>query len=152
SPLIALMKDQVDALVAKGIPATLINSTVPWDEQRERIDGMRTGRWKLVYVAPERFRAESFINALRGVEVSLFAVDEAHCLSQWGHNFRPDYLRLGKALERIGRPQCVALTATATPVVRQDILDVLGLREPFEVVSGFSRPNLSLAITPVEKK
>ena len=152
SPLIALMKDQVDALVAKGIDATLINSTVPWEEQKERLDGMREGRWKLVYVAPERFRAESFLNALKGVEVSLFAVDEAHCLSQWGHDFRPDYMRLGKSLDRIGRPQCVALTATATPVVRQDILEVLRLREPFEVVSGFSRPNLSLAITAVEKK
>ena len=113
---------------------------------------MRSGRWKLVYVAPERFRAESFLNALKGVEVSLFAVDEAHCLSQWGHDFRPDYMRLGKALDRIGRPQCVALTATATPVVRQDILEVLKLQDPFEVVSGFSRPNLSLAITQVEKK
>jgi ATP-dependent DNA helicase RecQ len=88
---------------------------------------------------------------LEGVEVSLFAIDEAHCLSQWGHDFRPDYMRLGKALEKIGRPQCVALTATATPIVRQDILTVLGLREPFERVSGFSRPNLSLTITAVDK-
>jgi len=152
SPLIALMKDQVDALVEKGIPATLINSTVPWEEQRERLHGMRNGAYKLVYVAPERFRAESFLRALDGVEVSLFAVDEAHCLSQWGHDFRPDYMRLGRALEAVGRPQCVALTATATPVVREDILKVLGLREPFEVVSGFSRPNLSLAITAVDKK
>jgi ATP-dependent DNA helicase RecQ len=152
SPLIALMKDQVDALVAKGIPATLINSTVAWEDQKERLDGMRTGRYKLVYVAPERFRAESFLSALKGVEVSLFAVDEAHCLSQWGHDFRPDYMRLGKALDKIGRPQCVALTATATPVVRADILEVLKLREPFEVVSGFARPNLSLGITQVEKK
>ncbi len=152
SPLIALMKDQVDALVDKGIAATVINSSIPWPEQRERLEGMREGRWKLVYVAPERFRAESFLRALEGVEISLFAVDEAHCLSQWGHDFRPDYLRLGRALEAVGRPQCIALTATATPVVRQDILQVLGLRDPFEVVSGFSRPNLSLAITAVEKK
>ncbi|BCX49498.1 ATP-dependent DNA helicase recQ family [Haloferula helveola] len=152
SPLIALMKDQVDALVAKEIPATLINSTVAWEEQKDRLNGMRDGRYKLVYVAPERFRAESFLRALEGVEVSLFAVDEAHCLSQWGHDFRPDYLRLGKALRKIGKPQCVALTATATPAVRADILEVLGLENPFEVVSGFSRPNLSLAITAVDKK
>ncbi len=151
SPLIALMKDQVDALEARGIPATLINSTLSWPEQKERLDGMRGGAYKLVYVAPERFRAESFLRALDGVEISLFAIDEAHCLSQWGHDFRPDYMRLGRVLEKIGRPQCVALTATATPVVREDILKTLGLREPFERVSGFSRPNLSLAISQVDK-
>ncbi len=152
SPLIALMKDQVDALLEKGIAATMINSTLSYAEQRERISRMRAGEFKLVYIAPERFRSESFMSALREVEVSLFAVDEAHCLSQWGHDFRPDYMRLGRSLEALGSPQCVALTATATPVVRQDILAVLNLRQPFEIVEGFSRPNLSLSITAVEKK
>ncbi|MEI6655262.1 MAG: ATP-dependent DNA helicase RecQ, partial [Verrucomicrobiota bacterium] len=134
----------------RGIEATLSNSTLSWPEQKERLDGMRNGAYKLVYVAPERFRAESFLSALAGVEVSLFAVDEAHCLSQWGHDFRPDYLRLGKALEKLGHPQCVAFTATATPIVREDITSVLGLRDPFEQVSGFSRPNLALTITAVD--
>lgn len=151
SPLIALMKDQVDALSEREIPATLINSSLSWDEQQRRLDAMRRGEFKMVYVAPERLRAASFMRAMEGIEVSLFAVDEAHCLSQWGHDFRPDYLRLGKALQQLGRPQCVALTATATPVVRRDIREVLRLRDPFEQVSGFARPNLSLAIRPVDK-
>ncbi|MDA7872279.1 ATP-dependent DNA helicase [Akkermansiaceae bacterium] len=151
SPLIALMKDQVDALKERGVAVTLINSTLTWNEQKERLDGMKNGDYRLVYIAPERFRASSFMSALSDVKIEMVAIDEAHCLSQWGHDFRPDYMRLGKALEEMGRPQCVALTATATPIVREDIRGVLNLREPFESISGFERPNLSFTITPVEK-
>jgi ATP-dependent DNA helicase RecQ len=151
SPLIALMKDQVDALLERGVSVTLINSTLTWTEQKERLDGMKNGAYQLVYVAPERFRASSFMNALSDVTIEMVAIDEAHCLSQWGHDFRPDYMRLGKALEDLGRPQCIALTATATPVVREDISKVLKLRDPFETISGFERPNLSITITSVEK-
>ena len=151
SPLIALMKDQVDALEERGVAVTLINSTLTWNEQKERLDGMKNGAYRLVYIAPERFRASSFMSALSDVKIEMVAIDEAHCLSQWGHDFRPDYMRLGRALEEMGRPQCVALTATATPIVREDIRGVLNLREPFESISGFERPNLSFTITPVEK-
>lgn len=151
SPLIALMKDQVDGLEKRGVPVTLINSTLSWEEQRERLDGMKRGDYSLVYIAPERFKAGSFMSALKDVKVTMVAIDEAHCLSQWGHDFRPDYMRLGNALDALGRPQCIALTATATPVVRDDIRKVLKLRDPFERISGFERPNLSFTITPVEK-
>ena len=146
SPLIALMKDQVDGLVEKGVPATMINSTLSLEEQNERLRGLENGKYKLVYVAPERFRSQSFIETLGRVSLSLFAVDEAHCLSQWGHDFRPDYVRLGDALEKLGNPQTAAFTATATPDVRADILKHLKLRDPFVSISGFERPNLSLKV------
>ncbi|MDX2225968.1 MAG: RecQ family ATP-dependent DNA helicase [Verrucomicrobiae bacterium] len=149
SPLIALMKDQVDALTRRGIEACLINSTLSPGEQRERIGDMREGRFKLVYIAPERFRHRSFVEALARTRISFVAVDEAHCVSQWGHDFRPDYLGIGRALEALGRPPVVALTATATPDVREDILLQLGLREAREFVAGFERPNLSLSVAEV---
>jgi ATP-dependent DNA helicase RecQ len=147
SPLIALMKDQVDALVRRGVAATVINSTIGQDEQRARIAAMRRGEWKLVYIAPERFRQRAFVEALKSADIALFAVDEAHCISQWGHDFRPDYQRLGEALEMLGRPQVVALTATATPEVRADIVRQLGFTDHEECISGFARPNLSLNVT-----
>ena len=152
SPLIALMKDQVDALAARDLPATFINSSIDFDEQTARIRGVGQGRYKLVYVAPERFRSERFIEALQQARISLFAIDEAHCISQWGHDFRPDYLRLRASIERIGRPQVVALTATATPHVRADIIEQLHLREPRAFVSGFDRPNLTIKVIQTQKE
>jgi RecQ family ATP-dependent DNA helicase len=152
SPLIALMKDQVDALRARGLPATFVNSSIDFEEQKSRIAGVRRGEFKLVYVAPERFRSSHFVETMRGVDVSLFAVDEAHCVSTWGHDFRPDYLRLKSSAEQIGRPQIVALTATATPHVRADIIEQLGLREPRAFVSGFDRPNLGLRVAHTQKE
>src|SRR5215212_5017567 len=149
SPLIALMKDQVDALQRRGISATLINSTLSPGEQHERIRALARGEFKLVYIAPERFRSRSFLEALGQSTIALFAVDEAHCLSMWGHDFRPDYFRLAAVLDKLGRPQVAAFTATATPEVRQDILQHLRLRDPREFVAGFARPNLRLLITPV---
>jgi ATP-dependent DNA helicase RecQ len=152
SPLIALMKDQVDALRARGLPATFINSSLDFEEQKERIAGVRRGDFKLLYVAPERFRSNHFVETLRRAEISLFAIDEAHCISQWGHDFRPDYLRLKSFREAIGSPQTVALTATATPYVRADIIEQLSLSDPRAFVSGFDRPNLSIGVVHTEKE
>ncbi|MFN0108795.1 MAG: RecQ family ATP-dependent DNA helicase [Blastocatellia bacterium] len=150
SPLIALMKDQVDTLNARQISATVINSSISFDQQMSRMRAMADGQFRLVYVAPERFRNERFIEALKDVQVSLFAVDEAHCISQWGHDFRPDYLRLRSAVETIGqngnKPRVIALTATATPKVRGDISVQLGLENPASFIAGFDRPNLALRV------
>ena len=152
SPLIALMKDQVDALQARQLPATFINSSIPEREQWSRIEGLRRGQFKLVYVAPERFRSRRFLEALQSISVSLLAVDEAHCISTWGHDFRPDYLRLKKVIPLLGKPQTLALTATATPYVRSDIIQQLGLLNPEAFVSGFDRPNLTIDVVHTEKE
>ncbi len=152
SPLIALMKDQVDALHARGLPATFINSSIDFEEQKARIGALRRGAYKLVYVAPERFRSAHFVDAIKDAGISLFAVDEAHCISQWGHDFRPDYLRLKSFIEQVGRPQIIALTATATPHVRADIIEQLSLRAPRAFVSGFDRPNLSINVVHTQKE
>jgi ATP-dependent DNA helicase RecQ len=152
SPLIALMKDQVDALRTRGLPATFINSSIDPTEQRTRIEALRRAQFKLVYVAPERFRSSRFVEALQSVGISLFAVDEAHCISTWGHDFRPDYLRLRSVIKSLGGVQTLALTATATPYVRSDIIEQLGLRKPQAFVSGFDRPNLSIDVVHTEKE
>ncbi len=142
SPLIALMKDQAEALEQFNIPATFINSSLSWPEQRQRLDGIRRGAYKIVLVAPERFKSDSFMNAIDGLPIGLFAIDEAHCISQWGHDFRPDYLTLDQVRTALGEPTTLALTATATPDVQNDIAGQLDLEEPQIVVSGFERPNL----------
>ncbi len=146
SPLIALMKDQVDSLGQKGIPAALLNSTLSLNEQTERLQDIAAGKYQLVYVAPERLRSNRFLEAIRATPIQLLAIDEAHCISQWGHDFRPDYARLGKFREWLGDVQTVALTATATPRVREDIVEVLHLRRPKQFMSGFARPNLDLGV------
>lgn len=152
SPLIALMKDQVDALRARGLPATFINSSISEAEQRARIESVRRGEYKLIYVAPERFRSSRFTAALSSINISLFAVDEAHCVSTWGHDFRPDYLRLKNVIASLGNTRTLALTATATPYVRSDIVEQLGLQDPQTFVSGFDRPNLSIAVIHTQRE
>ncbi len=147
SPLIALMKDQVDALNQRGVPATLLNSTLDQAEQFQRMAEIEAGLHSLVYVAPERFRSGRFLALMARIRPVLLAVDEAHCISQWGHDFRPDYARLGEARRRIGSPPCVALTATATDNVRRDIAEQLELRDPGLFITGFDRPNLRYAVT-----
>ena len=146
SPLIALMKDQVDSLSARGISAALINSSLSASEQASRLQAVASGHYQLVYVAPERLRNQRFLEAIRATPIQLLAVDEAHCISQWGHDFRPDYTRIGKFRELLGGVQTVALTATATPKVRQDIIDVLHIKRAKQFMSGFARPNLHFGV------
>lgn len=148
SPLISLMKDQVDALGAKGIAAAFVNSTLTNGQISDRMARAARGEIKMLYMAPERFDAGSTAEQLRRAGVSLLAIDEAHCISQWGHDFRPSYLRMRAVREALGDPPTIALTATATPTVRRDIARQLALRDPKVVITGFDRTNLSYSVIP----
>ena len=151
SPLIALMQDQVDALKKRNIPAEFINSTVTPEQRKERLRKFVEGKAKLLYVTPERFRKEEFVSAIKTAKISLLAVDEAHCISEWGHDFRPDYSRIGEFREIMGNPLTIALTATATPEVQKDIITKLGLtKNEIKIFhEGIERPNLRLETADV---
>ena len=146
SPLVALMKDQVDALTARGIDAAFVNSSLSRAEREQRQQDIRAGRFTLLYVTPERFRKPEFLAAIAPRTVPLLAVDEAHCISEWGHDFRPDYTRLAEIRRLLGEPVTVALTATATPAVQADIVRQLGLQAEQVAVfhQGIDRHNLQL--------
>jgi ATP-dependent DNA helicase RecQ len=146
SPLVALMADQVAGLSARGIPATWLGSDLSFRDSERRWDDLLAGRYRLLYVAPERLSSERFRARAARLDVVRVAVDEAHCVSEWGHDFRPDYLRIPEAHAALGSPQLVAVTATATPPVRRDIVRLLGLREPAIHVHGFDRPNITWSV------
>lgn len=153
SPLVSLMQDQVEALegVARGRVA-LVNAQRDASANRAAIEGAVAGRVRLLYVAPERFASPGFLERIRRARIGLFVVDEAHCVSQWGHDFRPDYFRLADAARWLGAQAIVASTATATPQVASDIVGRLGLRDPVRVATGFDRPNLTFAVVPCPNK
>ena len=152
SPLIALMKDQIDRLEKLGVAAARMDSTLDAAQSAQVMGDMREGRLKLLYVAPERFNNERFREAIKQLRISLFAVDEAHCISEWGHNFRPDYLKLARLAEEYGVERVLALTATATPQVLEDICKGFRIETECATRTGFYRPNLDLLATAVERK
>ncbi|MBM7650750.1 DNA helicase RecQ [Neobacillus cucumis] len=147
SPLISLMKDQVDALIQVGIPATFINSSLSFSEANRRINQAKEGKYKLLYIAPERLESYDFIEDLRQMEIPLVAVDEAHCISQWGHDFRPSYRHIQQMVNSLPqKPAVLALTATATPRVREDICYSLQIDQANSIITGFERENLSFSV------
>jgi ATP-dependent DNA helicase RecQ len=148
SPLIALMKDQVQALRARGIAAARLDSSLGQQEAAEVFEGMRNGTLKLLYIAPERLMNENFVERLRKLKIAMMAVDEAHCISEWGHNFRPEYLRLAHVARELGIRPVLALTATATPSVAGDIRRAFGIAQADHIQTSFHRPNLHFRITP----
>ncbi|MEY4384843.1 MAG: hypothetical protein RLY20_126, partial [Verrucomicrobiota bacterium] len=151
SPLVALMKDQVDAMQASGIAATCLNNTVPAEESRQRFRGLHNGEYRLLYLAPERLMLDGTLDALRRWNVRLIAVDEAHCISEWGHDFRPEYRQLAQLRPMFPDVPLMALTATATERVRSDIVTQLKLRDPRCYVASFNRPNLTYRVVPKSK-
>ncbi|MDI1250753.1 MAG: DNA helicase RecQ [Lacunisphaera sp.] len=151
SPLIALMKDQVDQLQAAGVAATYLNSTVDADESRSRLRGLHRGEWRLLYVAPERLMLDNWQENLKAWNVTALAIDEAHCVSEWGHDFRPEYRQLAKLRDLLPAVPVMALTATATDRVRADIIKHLKLRDPATFVASFNRPNLSYRVIPKDQ-
>jgi ATP-dependent DNA helicase RecQ len=146
TPLIALMKDQQDKLCAQGVDALAVHSHLSVAESRQLQELLRRGEGAMLYLTPERFKDREFFDQLLTRHVSLFVIDEAHCVSQWGHDFRPDYLVLGSIAARLGRPPILALTATATAEVRADIVRQLGMRDPHVTITGFARPNLRFEV------
>jgi ATP-dependent DNA helicase RecQ len=153
SPLIALMKDQIDMLRELGITDVVaLNSTLSEDQELVALERIRSRRIKIVFVTPEKLEDDTFMHLLQSIAVPLFVVDEAHCISQWGHDFRPAYLALGHVIERLGHPTVLALTATATPAVREDILHQLGIPHVKPIVKGFDRPNLIYDVRRAEKE
>jgi ATP-dependent DNA helicase RecQ len=151
SPLIALMKDQVDALQASGVAATFLNSTLSAEEARARLRGLHGGEYKLLYVAPERLMLEGWVENLKAWNVTAIAIDEAHCVSEWGHDFRPEYRQLAKLRTTLPDVPMMALTATATGRVREDIITHLKLRDPQTFVASFNRPNLTYRVVPKDE-
>ncbi|MBI2498213.1 MAG: RecQ family ATP-dependent DNA helicase, partial [Opitutae bacterium] len=151
SPLIALMKDQVDQLQAAGVAATCLNSSLDADESRSRLRGLHRGEWRLLYVAPERLLLDNWQENLKAWNVSALAIDEAHCISEWGHDFRPEYRQLVKLRDLLPAVPVMALTATATDRVRADIIRHLKLRDPAVFIASFNRPNLSYRVIPKDQ-